>query len=158
MISLKMKALEAMNYVEGQPLDRHPGTQFSIFANIYHSIAHARAQFESYCATTRFRSARHVQGDMWSLGCALFKWITGKEFAYIAGSARLQGAVSLVPPSCGEKAGLYSLVLLLEQKNYLCCYFVRKANLQHLCCKIIYSPHCSLNYQSHFCARSFQRS
>lgn len=43
------------------------------------------------------------QGDMWSLGCALFKWTTGKEFAYLAAGARLHDMLHLVPPSFGNK-------------------------------------------------------
>lgn len=41
---------------------------------------------------------------MWSLGCALYKWTTGKEFAYVAAGARLQDTLHLVPPSWGDKA------------------------------------------------------
>lgn len=40
---------------------------------------------------------------MWSLGCALFKWTTGKEFAYLAAGARLNSMLHLVPPSFGNK-------------------------------------------------------
>ena len=46
------------------------------------------------------------QGDMWSLGCALFKWTTGKEFAYLAAGARLQDVLHLVPPRFGNKVSL----------------------------------------------------
>lgn len=46
----------------------------------------------------------HHQGDVWSLGCALYKWTTGKEFAYLAAGARLQDTLHLVPPSWGDKA------------------------------------------------------
>ena len=45
-----------------------------------------------------------LQGDVWSLGCALYKWTTGKEFAYLAAGARLQDTLHLVPPSWGDKA------------------------------------------------------
>lgn len=48
--------------------------------------------------------AVYHQGDVWSLGCALFKWTTGKEFAYVAAGARLQDTLYLVPPSWGDKA------------------------------------------------------
>ena len=44
------------------------------------------------------------QGDVWSLGCALYKWTTGKEFAYVAAGTRLDDTLHLVPPSWGDKA------------------------------------------------------
>lgn len=40
------------------------------------------------------------------MGCAIFRWATGKEFAYVAGGLRLQEALRLVPLRCGEKASL----------------------------------------------------
>ncbi|CAB1111168.1 unnamed protein product [Ectocarpus sp. CCAP 1310/34] len=44
-----------------------------------------------------------LKGDVWSLGCALYKWTTGKEFSSVAASARLQDTLHLVPPSYGDK-------------------------------------------------------
>lgn len=44
-----------------------------------------------------------AQGDVWSLGCALYKWTTGKEFTSVAASAKLQEELNMVPPSCGYK-------------------------------------------------------
>ncbi|CAM9792577.1 unnamed protein product [Ascophyllum nodosum] len=43
------------------------------------------------------------KGDVWSLGCALFKWTTGKEFSCVAAGARLQDTLELVAPSWGSK-------------------------------------------------------
>lgn len=40
---------------------------------------------------------------MWSLGCALYKWTTGKDFTFVADGARLQEELKIVPPSCGDK-------------------------------------------------------
>eukprot|EP00903_Cladosiphon_okamuranus_P020324 g18647.t1 len=44
-----------------------------------------------------------AKGDVWCLGCAIYKWTTGKEFAYLAAGARLQDTLHLVPPSWGDK-------------------------------------------------------
>ncbi|CBJ27288.1 Serine/threonine-protein kinase Nek3 (NimA-related protein kinase 3) [Ectocarpus siliculosus] len=58
--------------------------------------AYAPPEFE-------LRGETSPKGDMWSLGCALYKWTTGKEFAYVAAGARLQDTLHLVPPSYGDK-------------------------------------------------------
>ncbi|CAM9362061.1 unnamed protein product, partial [Scytosiphon promiscuus] len=60
------------------------------------------------CAATappefELRGETSAKGDVWSLGCALYKWTTGKEFAYLAAGARLQDTLNLVPSSCGDK-------------------------------------------------------
>ncbi|CAM9605383.1 unnamed protein product [Ectocarpus sp. 13 AM-2016] len=58
--------------------------------------AYAPPEFELHGETS-------PKGDVWSLGCALYKWTTGKEFAYVAAGARLQDTLHLVPPSYGDK-------------------------------------------------------
>ncbi|CAM9326541.1 unnamed protein product, partial [Ectocarpus sp. 12 AP-2014] len=58
--------------------------------------AYAPPEFELHGETS-------PKGDVWSLGCALYKWTTGKEFAYVAAGARLQDTLRLVPPSYGDK-------------------------------------------------------
>ncbi|CAM9350037.1 unnamed protein product [Ectocarpus fasciculatus] len=58
--------------------------------------AYAPPEFE-------LRAETSPKGDVWSLGCALYKWTTGKEFAYVAAGARLQDTLHLVPPSYGDK-------------------------------------------------------
>lgn len=50
---------------------------------------------------------RACQGDVWSLGCALYKWTTGKEFAHVASGASFQKALDVVPPSWGSKVIQY---------------------------------------------------
>ncbi|CAM9461013.1 unnamed protein product [Pylaiella littoralis] len=64
-----------------------------------------RGMHEGYgCAATappefELHGETSAKGDVWSLGCALYKWTTGKEFAYVAAGARLQDTLRLVPPT-----------------------------------------------------------
>lgn len=74
---------------------------------------------------------------MWSLGCALYKWTTGKEFAYVATGARLQDTLHLVPPSYGDKVhnGFDHVLVIGWRKIYPC--FLRaetNSDLSGSCC------------------------
>lgn len=81
--------------------------KYLLLADTIHMIRHVEGILSARAAV----SCARRQGDVWSLGCALYKWTTGKEFAYLAAGARLQDTLNLVPSSCGDKVRKILLIL-----------------------------------------------